>query len=157
MACKVKLNRHGFLAFRLYWDGIESWEGTGLKDTPKNRQRMEARAVLISEEIEKNTFDYLKWFPNGNKAYLFKPDLDNKPNPQTICQYYERWKKDKVTPFVKKTCCRKYRSYFEAHILPFQGEVYMDCYAVTDIRDIRLYLVEAKGLAMKTVKNIVNA
>ena len=28
MACKVKVNRHGYLAFRLYWDGNESWEGT---------------------------------------------------------------------------------------------------------------------------------
>ncbi len=27
MACKVKVNRHGYLAFRLYWDGNESWEG----------------------------------------------------------------------------------------------------------------------------------
>src|SRR5262249_31081090 len=152
MACKVKLNPHGNLAFRLYWNGIESWEGTGLKDTTKNRQRMEARAVLISEEIEKNTFDYLKWFPNGNKAYLFKPQLDKKPNPQTVRQYYETWKKDKVPPFVKKTRGRKYRSHFEAHILPFQGELHMDRYAVTHILDIRLYLVEEKGLAMNCEK-----
>ena len=45
MACKVKVNRHGFLAFRLYWNGTESWEGTGLKDNAKNRKRVEARAV----------------------------------------------------------------------------------------------------------------
>ena len=69
MACKVKVNRHGFLAFRLYWDAHESWEGTGLKDTPKNRQSMEARAVLISEEIERGTFDYLKWFPDESEPF----------------------------------------------------------------------------------------
>jgi integrase len=157
MACSVKKNRHGNLAFRLYWNGIESWEGTGLKDNAKNRQRMEARSVLISEEMEKGTFDYLKWFPNGNKAYQFKTELDNKETPQTIRQYYETWKKDKVPPFVKKTRGRKYRSHFEAHILPFQGDLYLHHYAVTDIRDIRLYLVEAKRLSIKTVKNIVNA
>src|SRR5215510_3785538 len=50
MACKVKVNRHGVLAFRLYWNGIKAWEGTGLKGNSKNRQRVEARAVLIYEE-----------------------------------------------------------------------------------------------------------
>ena len=52
---------------------MESWEGTGLKDTSKNRQRMEARAVLMSEEIERGEFDYLKWFPNGNRADELRP------------------------------------------------------------------------------------
>ena len=57
MACKVKVNRHGYLAFRLYWDGNESWEGTAWKETPKNRMKAEARAVLISEHMENGTFD----------------------------------------------------------------------------------------------------
>jgi len=48
MACKVVVNRHGFVAFRLYWNGMESWEGTGLSDTAKNHRRVEARAVLIT-------------------------------------------------------------------------------------------------------------
>src|SRR5262245_40670607 len=73
MACKVKVNRHGFLAFRLYWNGLKLWEGTRLKDTPKNRQRMEARGVLISEEMEQGKFDYLRWFPEGNSADRFRP------------------------------------------------------------------------------------
>jgi hypothetical protein len=83
MACHVKTNRHDFLAFRLYWDGRESWEGTGLKESPKNRQRMEARAVLISEEMECGSFDYLQWFPDGNKAYLFRLEKksEDKPRP----------------------------------------------------------------------------
>jgi hypothetical protein len=87
MACKVKVNRHGFLAFRLYWDGHESWEGSGLKDTPKNRQRMEAHAVLISEEMERGTFDYLKRFPNGNKAHLFKPKVEEPQRLASITAY----------------------------------------------------------------------
>ena len=73
MACTIKANRHGYLAFRLYWDGHKFWEGTRLKDTPKNRRRMEARAVLISEEMERRTFDYLAWFPEGNNAQQFRP------------------------------------------------------------------------------------
>jgi len=73
MACKVKINRHGFLAFRLFWDRKSSWEGTGLKDTPENRELTKAQAVIMSREIKKKKFDYLKWFPEGNKADQFRP------------------------------------------------------------------------------------
>ena len=111
MACKVKVNRHGFLAFRLYWDGHESWEGTGLRDTPKNRQRMEARAVLISEEIEQGTFDYLKWFPEGNKADVLQGGENLKPNigDTTIGEYYDQWIETKKPPLVRKSLERDYR------------------------------------------------
>ena len=34
---------------------------------------MEAKAVLIGREIKKGTFDYLKWFPEGNRAEQFRP------------------------------------------------------------------------------------
>lgn len=47
-----------YLAFRLYWDGNESWEGTDWKDTPKNRARAEAMSVIISDHMENGTFDY---------------------------------------------------------------------------------------------------
>ena len=57
---------------------MESTEGTKLKDTPQNRKRLEARAQLMSEEIAAGTFDYLKWFPYGNKADQFTPKV-NKP------------------------------------------------------------------------------
>jgi hypothetical protein len=84
MACMVKVNRHGRLAFRLFWDGRESWEGTRWKNTPKNRLKAEADALRISEEMERGDFDYLKWFPDGNiigsgtwgfgKGFGFRPE-----------------------------------------------------------------------------------
>jgi hypothetical protein len=73
VGCKIKVNRHGFLAFRLFWNKLRSWEGTGLRDTPENRKLIEAKALLISREIKKGNFDYLKWFPEGNRAELFLP------------------------------------------------------------------------------------
>jgi hypothetical protein len=48
MARNVAANRHNRLRFRLNFHGREWTEGSGLKDTPKNRTRAEARAVLIS-------------------------------------------------------------------------------------------------------------
>jgi len=70
MPCKVKVNRHGYLAFRLYWDGNESWEGTEWRHSKESNQA-EARAVLISDHMENATFDYLKWFPEGNRRMSF--------------------------------------------------------------------------------------
>jgi hypothetical protein len=32
-----------------------------------------ARAVLMSEQIKDGTFEYLKWFAEGNRADRFKP------------------------------------------------------------------------------------
>ena len=71
MACIAKKTKSGFLALRLFWEKIESWEGSKDEDTPENRRFYEAKALLISREMEQGTFDYLKHFPNGNKAYLF--------------------------------------------------------------------------------------
>jgi integrase len=160
MACIVKANPHGNLAFRLYWNGIESWEGTGLKDTPKNRQRMEARAVLISEEIDKNTFDYLKWFPNGNKAYLFKP----KPTtPQTIGDYYRVWIERKKPPVVRKGLERDYRDHFRLYVLPKFEDTKVAELTPALLEAFRSYLLreyEARTptgrLSLKSVKNIMD-
>jgi len=156
MACLVKVNRHGILAFRLYWKGIESWEGTGLRDTVKNRKRVEARAVLISEEMEDGTFDYLKRFPDGNKAHLFRVE-ETKVERKTIRQYFEDWMKDKVPPLFKKSRAKKYRSHFRAYILDKYGETYLDSFTVAQIRDLRAELVKGKGLSVKTAKNTISA
>jgi hypothetical protein len=91
VGCIVKVNRHGFLALRLFWNGMRSWEGTGLADTPENRKLLEAAALVISSEIKKKSFDYLKHFPKGNKAQLFKPVEQFSPSHVTIETYYKGW------------------------------------------------------------------
>jgi hypothetical protein len=103
MSCKIRRNRHGFLAYRLYWEGRESHEGTGLRDTPKNRARLERRAEVISEEIKAGSFDYLKWFKHGNKAHLFRPALPpTAVAPMPIAEWAEAvWLPRKVPPLVR--------------------------------------------------------
>jgi hypothetical protein len=91
MACRIKVNQHGFLAFRLFWTGIRSWEGTSLKDTPENRKLMEAQALLIAREMKNGTFDYLTWFPHGNKAHLFRPAIEKTSSLKTVEAYYKTW------------------------------------------------------------------
>jgi hypothetical protein len=72
MACKIATNRHGNLLFRLYWNGLESWEGTRWKDTAENRELANATAKLINKEIKDGSFDYLSWFPRGTRQSSFE-------------------------------------------------------------------------------------
>jgi integrase len=158
MSCKVKTNRHGFLAFRLYWNNRESWEGTGLKDTPKNRQRMEARAVLIAEEIERGEFDYLRWFPDGNKAAEFKPaEPEPAPAGKTVGEYYREWIKSKKPPAVRAGQERDYREHFARYILPQFENLALTDVTPRRLLDLRIHLTDERGLKLKTAKTIIDA
>src|SRR5688572_5773347 len=135
MACSVKVNRHGRLAFRLYWNGLESWEGTQWKDTRKNRERALARAVLMTEEIKQGTFDYLKWFPEGNKAELFRPKDDSKSKLKTVGEFYGNWIERKKPPFVRPGLHHDYTRQFRRYILPK--------FAETPLLEVTLPVLEA--------------
>jgi integrase len=160
MACKVKVNQHGYLAFRLYWNGMEAWEGTDLMDNAKNRQRMEARAVLISEEMERGKFDYLKWFPEGNKAEQFKPKEEP---PKTIGEYYRSWIPRKRPPVVRPGLERDYRDHFRLYILPKFENIILGNLTPALLEAFRSYLLQeyeartpTKRLSLKSVKNIMD-
>jgi hypothetical protein len=155
MSCKVKVNRHGYLAFRLYWNRMESWEGTGLKDTPENRKIVEGRAVLISREIKNRTFDYLKRFPKGNKAHLFRSKTESEAESKTIRGYYEEWIKTKRPPVVRKSLERDYRQCFGRYILPLTGEVRLKDVSTRLLEGFRSDLLE-RALSLKTVRNIID-
>jgi integrase len=136
---------------------MESWEGTWWKETPKNRVKAEARAVLISEQMENGAFDYLKWFPDGNRAHLFRTQPKHKVDLQKIRAAYNEWILDKKPPFIRKSLELKYHGHFTAYILPLHGDVYLHLYSVSHIRDLRLHLVDEKGLSLKTAKNVIGA
>jgi len=155
MACKVKVNRHGFLAFRMYWNGTESWEGTGLKDTARNRKRVEARSELINEQMEAGSFNYLKWFPDGNKADLFRPKDEQKP--QTVGEYFTVWIEGKKPPFVRAGLERDYREHFKRYILPQFEAVELSDVTPRKLVDFRTHLQEDRGLSLKSCRTIIDA
>jgi hypothetical protein len=157
MAVKVKKNRHGYLFFRGYWNGRELWEGTEWKDTPKNRERAEARAVLISEEIERGDFDYLRWFPRGNKAHEFGPKsaAPAEKKPLTIRGYYEEWIEKKKPPLVRLSLERDYRQAFRI-VNPFMGEMDLNDVITDTLENLRLHIVEERKLSLKTARNIID-
>jgi integrase len=156
MACKVKVNRHGRLAFRLYWDGYQSWEGTDWRDTPKNRERAEARAVLISEQIEKETFDYLKWFPDGNKAHVFKPQDESESKAKTVGAFYLDWIERKKPPFVRPGLHYDYTRQFRRYILPKFEDTPIVEVTLPILEAFRSYLNQEMGLSPKSCRNIID-
>jgi hypothetical protein len=92
MSCTVRVNRHGYLAFRLYWQGLESHEGTKLKDTVENRARVEARARVINQDMEAGAFDYLRWFPTGHLAYRFQNVRELRATKTiTVAGFFRAW------------------------------------------------------------------
>ena len=160
MACKVTVNRHGYLSVRLYWNGMESWEKTGLKNTAKNRKRVEARAVIITEEMENGTFDYLKRYPDGNKAHLFRPQPleETKPQETTIGEFFEEWIKTKRPPLVERRSLeRDYRQHFNRHILPQFKDVPFSQINFGVLVNFQVYLIEDRKLKPKTARNIIDA
>ena len=157
MACKVKVNRHGFLAYRLYWKGMESWEGSGLKDTLRNRKRLEARAELINEQMEAGTFDYLKWFPEGNKAEHFRPlpNTESTTGEKTIREYYTQWIETKKPPLVRKSRERDYRQYFNCYVLPSLADVKLEGIDARLLENFKIQLL-GRSLSISTVRRVID-
>jgi hypothetical protein len=104
MGCKIaEMKNRTYLGLRLYDKRFgESWEGTKIPKTlppnSKERQRLERIAAAISLEMENGTFDYLKWFPHGNRTCLFE-----QPKPEPIAtvpvgfeDFYQGWIKTSV-------------------------------------------------------------
>jgi integrase len=161
MGCRIRVNRHGYLAYRLRWNGRESHEGTGLRDTPKNRATLEARACVITDEIRTGTFDYLRWFPEGNKTHLFRPStLPPTRKPITVGEYAaETWLPRKVPPLVRASLAQTYRKHLRTHILPVFSETRLDAITVSALEVFRMGLIDkvrGKGLAVKTARDMID-
>ena len=86
------------MAFRLYFDGLDSHEGTKLLDTPENRSKVEARAQVIHQEMEDGVFNYLRWFENGNLAYRFRQSTEPvSERVITLSGFFRTWGLDDAT------------------------------------------------------------
>jgi len=162
MGCTVRTNRHGYLAYRLRWKGLESHEGTGLRDTPANRRKVEARAVVMSEEMRQGAFDYLRWFPEGNKAHVFRPKPTVR-HPFTVREYAEeKWLPRMTPPNARASTARTYRGHLRRHILPAFGSTLLAAITPADLEDFRARLTRSEkdggqGLKMKTARDVIDA
>ena len=151
MVCKVKVNRHGNLAFRFYWNGREFWQGTGWTDTAKNRAKAEGKTLEITDEIDAGTFNYLKWFPKGNKAHEFGAKQSAPVatvKPLSVRKFYEEWIEKKKPPFVRLSLQRDYQQNFKKNILPFMGDIALNTVTTDTLDSFRVYLVLTIAVAM---------
>jgi integrase len=146
MSCKVRARR-GILVYRVRFSGHETQEGTSLSDTKKNRERLERKAEVISDEIKARTFDYLKWFPNGNKAHLFRPPPPAPVVvPRTIAEWAEAvWLPRKVPPLVRTTLAITYRKHLANHILPLFAARHFADVTFGILEDFRTVLIAPAG------------
>ena len=160
MGCIVKCNRHGFLALRLFWNGMRSWEGTGLLDTAENRKLLEAAALVITSEINNQTFDYLKHFPKGNKAHLFRPVEYLSPSHVTVEAYYKGWIK-KQEERVRAHRVKDYEA-IPRHVLKTRigqqafGRITLGLLNISHLQTLQNKL-KAKGLKARSVNGIVHS
>jgi integrase len=162
MACKVKQRRNGRLFYRLFWNGYTSWEGVRERATDKRRAKMEARAAVMTEEMEAGTFDYLKWFPNGAKARLFTAPGVVTTSPKTLAAYVEgTWLPRKEPPNVRKWAAITYRNHWRKHIKPAFGARPLAAITTAALVDFRTALTapepRGKGLKMKTARDVIDA
>jgi Arm DNA-binding domain len=131
-----------------------------LRDAPENRLMVEAKAVLIGREIKKGKFDYLKWFPAGNRAEQFRPKEEP---PKTIGEYYRMWIPRKTPPVVRSGLERDYKDHFRIYILPKCESTLIAELTPALLEALRSYLLQeyeartpTKRLSLKSVKNIID-
>jgi len=138
-------------------------EATALRDTPENRERVMRQAEMIGAEIRGGAFDYLKWFPSGNRAaeYLVAngaPPQQAKVAPSgrwTVRRYYGEWIERKIAPFVRVSAARDYRNHFRGYILDVLGDVTLEDLTLALLEDLRTTM-RKRGLSEKTIRNVID-
>jgi len=113
---------------------------------------------FLSTRGEGGRFEYLRWFPNGNRADEFKP-VETKPvelKPQTVRAFYEEWIQKKKPPFVRLSLQRDYQQNFNKNILPFMGDKELKTLDVDTQESFRIHLIDERRLALKTARNIID-
>lgn len=167
-ACAVEVTPGGLLRFRFRAKmpgGAMSRfaEATALRDTPQNRDRVSRQAELIGAEIRAGQFDYLKWFPHGNRASEFlvatgrKPAVNGGNGAPTVRQYYAGWIEQKVVPLVRASAARDYRAHFGGYILDVLGDVALDQLSLAHIEELRHAMRHReRRLSEKTIRNVID-
>ncbi len=91
-------------------------EATGFKDTKKNRQVVSDKDKAVKYALRTNTFDYLRFFPHGARASLFR----SRPETMTLSQWWDEWISEKV---LRQNTDRNWASAYRVHIGPHFGHM----------------------------------
>jgi integrase len=162
VGCNIKRNANGNLAYRLFFNGLRSWEGIrGLKDTPENRAHLQDRAKVISREIKDRSFVYLRWFPDGNLAHLFKRDESPSPSHLTLQAYFKTWiEAQKLSGRPHRI--KDYYAAIDGHCLTARvgsmrfGKIALGLLGISELKELQSKL-KAKGLKARSVNSIIHS
>lgn len=161
MAVKVE-ERNGWLCYRVYFDGWKGRESTGCRATKANRQRVERKAGVMSDLMAEGQFDYLKWFPNGNRAASYRPAPPPVLAPvATVREWVEQtWLPRMRPPAVRASLTKTYSKHLRCHILPAFGDNGLDEIIRPLLISFRTMLTDfapqGKGLKMKTARDVID-
>lgn len=159
--CTVHVNHHQRLYFRIYFDGREWKEGTGLRDNKENRIRVERAAERIARAINEGTFSYLRFFPRGNRAAEFQPTLARPPvdppgTRPTVASFFEAtWLRTLAVPKVRRETAKQYASGIRRHVLPTLGDVALDALTWRDLANLQADL-QAAGVGAPAVNRALH-
>jgi integrase len=158
MSVKVE-ERSGWLCYRIYFDGWKGRESTRCRATAKNREKIQRRAQMMSDLMAEGRFNYLEWFPEGNRAGLYRSEPTSSP---TVREYVEAtWLPRMTPPAVRASLAQTYRKHWRRHILPAFGDKGLDEIARAALLDFRGMLTRSeenggKGLKMKTARDMID-
>lgn len=149
MGCRLVRNQHGYLSWMLYVAGQQWRERTGLKDTKVNRRKLEAVRAEMDAKIKRGRFNYLDYFPDGNRVRDFQPEVSE----ITLAQYYtDTWLPRQMG---RKTKLRDVQQHWRAYIREFLGGKAVAGLSRADMEDLRVWLRLEKKVSIKTTKNIM--
>jgi integrase len=154
--------RNGRLAYRISMGGEQWREATALRDTAKNREKLERKCQAMNDLMGEGRFDYLVWFPDGNRAERFRPVSPETRTVQTVEDYARKtWVPRNQPPHVRLTLVRTRAKHLK-HILPVFGARPLDEITEADLEDFKTLLTRprdlgGKGLALKTCRDIIDS
>src|SRR2546427_9215616 len=117
----------------------------------------------MAELMAEGRFNYLEWFPEGNRAALYRPAPLPEPKPvPTVREYAEgTWLPRKTPPAVRASLAKSYRKHLARHIFPAFGDKRLDAITRGDLLDFRGLLTRperegGRGLKMKTARDLID-
>ena len=146
----VRVNRHGNLVLDFYCDApdgrrIRCRESTKLSDNAANRKIARARIAIITNELKLGEFDYLRRFPNGSKAQLFREHQGQ----LTFGEFWEIWLNEKD---LRTTTMEGWVSSFDNYIGPSFSD--LPIHSIDESRVLAFRkLLKQKGLAASTIND----
>lgn len=157
---------------RLFKGGADWWLDIRVKGHRRVRVKLspwKSVARKLAEVVEVDLFKLRSQGPEAVERYLSglkrrgrekwqrleEPEAVAVHSEPTIREYYERWIQRQAPPLVRRAQERDYRQCFNTYILGALGLVKLCELRPVDLVEFRTKLLTERGLALRTVKNIV--